>query len=109
MALLLIIYCVGESKNIIIQLTSNRTSYTAEQLIENMDYQFNVRARTDIGWGIPLEGNISIGWQPGAFTRNIISLLFDVLFYKNQFLLAYEGSVYLDLTTFYVLSTTIHL
>jgi hypothetical protein len=55
----------GESKSTLIVLTAEKTSYVAQQLIENMEYLFSVRARTTVGWGTPLVGNISVGPQPG--------------------------------------------
>jgi hypothetical protein len=55
----------GESKSSQILLTAEKTGYVAQQLIENMDYTFSVRARTAVEWGSPQKGNISVGPQPG--------------------------------------------
>jgi len=60
---------VGESRSTTVQLSANKTSYVARQLLESMVYMFSVRARTAVDWGRPTYGNVTVAPRPGKLSR----------------------------------------
>lgn len=56
----------GISKSVQVLLSSNKTDYFIQQLIEEMKYVFSVRCRTSVGWGQPSVSSVIIGPQPGS-------------------------------------------
>jgi len=71
------------------QLTANKTSYVAQQLIEGVVYMFSVRARTSVDWGKPTYGNVTIGPRPGLST-SLMLLLCELKVNAKLFELAYK-------------------
>lgn len=56
----------GESRSVQVQLSADKMSYVAQQLLEDIEYMFSVKARTSVGWGSTSVSNITIGPQPGT-------------------------------------------
>lgn len=62
---LVFILFLGESRNVQVRIPGQRTYHLAEELTENGQYTFAVKARTEVDWGFPVTGHITIGPQIG--------------------------------------------
>ena len=56
----------GVTKSVQVLLSPDKTNYYTQPLIEDMTYNFSIRAQTSTGWGQPSTSRVTIGPQPGC-------------------------------------------